>query len=315
MKQLPQNNFSHDLGRYGLIRVSGSDAVSFLHAQLSNSIEGFGSDSSRLAAWCNAKGRVLALFRVFRDGDDVCLRLPRSLLDVTLQRLRMFVLRSQVSLEDASTTWDRLGLTGPGIEHVLKDLLGDYPAEPDQVTRSAGLILLRVAGHLPRIEIHGEAAAIQAFRGKLQKAGCEPAPTPDSWQLQEILAGLPEIHPQTREAFVPQMLNLHWLQGIDFRKGCYPGQEIVARMQYLGQLKRRMYLAQAESADLPAAGSNVYGNNGETAGTVVEAARADDGHLRLLAVLQIEATGQPLYLEPGGTALKLLELPYPISVE
>jgi folate-binding protein YgfZ len=312
MNDFPEMDLMLSLDAYGLVRVGGTDARSFLHGQLSNSIEDLAPGHSRLAAWCNAKGRVIGLFRVFRQGEDYFLRAPRSLLPLVLPRLRRFVLRSRVELEDISMGWGRLALSGPGVPSLLVRLAGGFPDQPGGVLHAGGLCLVRAAGLLPRVEIHGEAAAVEALTRSLANAMQTAAA--DAWQLQEILAGQPEVWPETCESFVPQMLNLHWLQGIDFRKGCYPGQEIVARMQYLGQLKRRMYLASAETSVTPNPGSDILATGtGEAVGTVASAAAARDGRMQLLAVLQNERLENGLQLAGTGAVLSLEPLPYPVT--
>ncbi|HXG27603.1 MAG TPA: hypothetical protein VNJ47_01985 [Nevskiales bacterium] len=222
---------------YGVIRVQGSDATDFLNAQLTRRVDGIGAGASALAAWCNAQGRVQALFRVARaaDGEGYALQLPARLVPLVLPRLRLFVLRSRVTLEAASAT-----------------------AAVDRRT--------------------------------------------------EIAAGIPEIYPETREHFIPQMLNLDRLGAIDFRKGCYPGQEIVARTQYRGQLKRRMYRFAGEASELPLPGTRLLADD-DVSGTVVDAVRDEHSRVQLLAVIPIEAAPQSWRLEAGGVPLELQTLP------
>jgi hypothetical protein len=203
------------LSRYGLLSVTGADARDFLHAQLTNDIEHLAADRAALAGWCSAKGRLLASFLVIPAPQGFLLQLARDLAAPVAKRLSMFVLRSKVKVADESGRWTQEGVWDAGWE------------QPD-VAWKDGIATVRV-GERRFLQL-GPAAAMSA------------APTADEaqWTLQEIRAGRPFISAATQDQFVPQMVNLEKLGGVDFQKGCYPGQEIVARAQYRGEVKRRM---------------------------------------------------------------------------
>jgi folate-binding protein YgfZ len=224
------------LGRYGLLSVTGEDARAFLHAQLTNDVQGLAPDRAALAGWCSAQGRLLATFLVIPSPQGFLLQLARDLVPTVAKRLGMFVLRSKVKIADESDAWTQDGLWDADFQ------------QPD-VAWKDGIVTVRV----------GERRYIQMGSSE------QPNASEEDWILREIRAGRPFISSATQDKFVPQMVNLEKLGGVDFQKGCYPGQEIVARAQYRGQVKRRM--VQMQGAARP--GEEFNG------GTVVDAARGE----------------------------------------
>jgi tRNA-modifying protein YgfZ len=201
------------LNRYGLLAVTGVDARDFLHAQLTNDIANLPADRAALAGWCTAKGRLLASFLVIPFGEGFLLQAARDLAPLVTKRLSMFILRSKVKIADESGAWVQYGIWDAdlGVEGVAWD--GD-------------VVTVRV----------GERRFLKIGKGLAQSCG----QAEESWTLQEIRAGRPLISAATQDRFVPQMVNFEALGAINFQKGCYPGQEIVARAQYRGEVKRRM---------------------------------------------------------------------------
>jgi folate-binding protein YgfZ len=302
-----------DLGYYGVIAVHGTDAGRFLQAQFSNDIGGLDSGHSQLNAYCTPKGRMLGLMRVFRQGDSYYLRLPADTLEAVIQRLRMYVLRADVTLEDASESFLRIGISGEDAPGELPALTGLVPGEDNSVSRNGDLTILRVPGIYPRFEAY--AASLKSAQALWDGLNVHGAPVGEPvWRLLEILAGIPGIFASTAELFVPQMANLQLLEGVNFRKGCYPGQEIVARMQYLGTLKRRMYLGRIDTAQPPHPGDSLFSaTDGEQpVGRIVDAQPHPDGDIAALAVLQIaSAEAGDVYLgAPNGPVFSLRDLPY-----
>jgi folate-binding protein YgfZ len=224
------------LSRYGLLSVQGADAREFLHAQLTSDIRNLSPDRAALAGWCSAKGRLLATFLVIPAPQGFLLQLARDLAPAVAKRLSMFVLRSKVKIADESDAWTQDGLWDADFQ------------QPD-VAWKDGIVTVRV----------GERRYIQMGSSE------QPNASEEDWILREIRAGRPFISSATQDKFVPQMVNLEKLGGVDFQKGCYPGQEIVARAQYRGQVKRRM--VQMQGAARP--GEEFNG------GTVVDAARGE----------------------------------------
>jgi hypothetical protein len=279
-----------DLSHLGVIAAHGADAESFLQAQFSNDVSRVDVHNSQLNAYCTPKGRTLGLFRLFRIGDTFYLRLPADTLEAVLQRLRMYVLRADVTLEDVSENFFRIGVAGEDATRELAAAVGKVPEQENQVLHTSDYTVLRVPGTHSRFEVY--ATSLEAATRLWESLNVRGAPVGQSaWRLLEIQAGLPNIFEPTVELFVPQMLNLQLIDGLDFKKGCYPGQEIVARMQYLGTLKRRMYLGQIEVDGQPLPGAALYsGSDSEQAtGRIVDAQPHPDGGCAALAVIQISA--------------------------
>ena len=299
----------NDLGHFSLIRVSGTDTRTFLQGQFTNDTKLLTPEVAQLSSYCSPKGRMLGSFWIFQRNDDLYIQMPAERLDEILKRLRMFVLRSQVDIEDVSSTLARFGISGECAE----TLLPFTPAEPKGTLTRDGITVLRLPGDRPRFEVVGSPEALtpiwKSCVDKATQAG------PAFWALMDIRAGVPNVLEGTVEAFVPQMANLQLLGGISFTKGCYTGQEVVARMQYLGKLKRRMYLAHIDADTPPAPGTEIYSassESGQGAGRVVDAAPSPEGGSEALVVLQIssaEADDVRLGSE-DGPELKLLQLPY-----
>ena len=243
------------LTRYGLLSVTGPDARAFLHAQLTNDIEHLAADRWALAGWCSAKGRLLASFIVVPSPQGFLLQLARDLAAPVAKRLAMFVLRAKVKISDETASWTQHGLWDADI------------SGPD-VAWNGEVVTVRVE---PRryLQLAPANALTQS-----------PNADEVQWTLQEIRAGRPLITQATQDQFVPQMVNFEVIGGVDFRKGCYPGQEIVARAQYRGQVKRRLVHARAPAGVSLAPGQEFNG------GTVVDVAPTDGG-AELLAVVPV----------------------------
>jgi folate-binding protein YgfZ len=304
-----------DLSSLALLQATGAEAVAFLHGQLSSDIKSLETGRSTLAAYCSAKGRMFAVFRILRTGDSLLLQLPGSQAETVLKRLRMFVLRADVRIERVDERWVRLGLSGPGTEALLAKVVSAVPAAIDEVHQEDGLVVLRVPGPWPRFEL-----LVEPLRAPTVWAELASAATPvgeDRWAWLDIQAGVPNVVPATSEQFVPQMANLDLLGGVSFTKGCYPGQEIVARMHYLGRLKQRMVLAHVESRQPPQAGDKVYATShgDQAAGNLVDAREGPLGGFDVLAVVQLGSVGnEPIHLGgPEGPTLRLDTLPYSVD--
>lgn len=306
-----------DLSHWGLIAAEGADAEAFLQGQLTCDVRQITAQYSRLGAYCSPKGRVLALFRLWRSGDAVCLALPRELVDATLTRLRKYVLRAKLTLSDASDRWVRIGVAGPQAAEWLTALLGAVPEGANEVAHSVvdaqTLTTIRLPGAIPRFEVQGPVAAVAAvwttLAPRVTLAGSEP------WRLLDVLAGVPTIYPATVDAFVPQMLNLEPLGGISYQKGCYTGQEVVARTHYRGKSKRRMYLARMESPAIPQPGDSLFSpqaDASQSAGRLADVCRHPDGGYAVLAVALIDCAeqGSLQWGDAGGPLLQLESLPY-----
>lgn len=290
------------LSHWGLIRARGADAVSFLHGQLTNDVANLPPGSYRLAGFCSAKGRLQASFLIWKSAEDeLMLACARSVLPATLKRLSMFVLRARCKLSDAS---GELGLYG-ALGAAAGELLGDSAVGSTRTT-ATGTVL-----HLPAVD--GVPRAIVAV--DLARAPAVTLPV-DLWRLFEVRSGVAMVEAETAEQFVPQMLNYEIVGAVDFQKGCYPGQEVVARSQYRGTIKRRMFLFQSS---VPASsGQEVFhdADPSQPAGMVVNAAAYEGGFWALVEVKLAALERGTLQLGmPEGPALRRAELPYEVMGE
>lgn len=304
-----------ELSDLSCLRARGADALSFLNGQVSNDVRHVDRTHAQLAAWCNPKGRVLALLRVLRRDDEYCLLLPRALRETVLARLRMYILRAKVVLDHADDELGLFGLAGPQAESLLREVVGEAPATAGACTSHGQVTVVRVSNGPARFLV---VAPMDAMIGVWEKLRPRARPVAfDRWRWFDIAAGIPQVYPETAEAFVPQMLNLELLDGVDFKKGCYPGQEIVARLHYRGGLKQRMYRLHTEAPAQP--GVSVYAPDlpgGQATGAVVDAAIAPDGGTDLLAVLHTTSVAHgKLYLaSASGPTAALSALPYAMPV-
>ncbi len=299
------------LAHLGLIHAQGDDAISFLHNLLSNDVSSLGESELRRAALCTPKGRMLADFLLWRDAGGITLQLSADLLSPILKKLSMYMLRSKVKLNDASNSWTCIGLAGPQASGLLKQLGLPQPDTMQQQVFEDGTVLGLDARRFEVVVANGKAAALwQVLRANAQPVGIA------AWRGLDIAAGNPLITAATVEEFVPQMLNYELIGGVSFKKGCYPGQEIIARTQNLGKIKRRMYRAHVALEQLPA-GTPVYApETGEQAcGTVMVSAPSSQGGLDLLLVAQSScvAAGEIHLGNPSGPVPQILPLPYAVE--
>jgi len=307
-----------DLSHLGFISATGEEAQSFLQNQLSNDIKEVTEQRSQLNAYCTAKGRALALFRVFKSQDSYYLQLPVEQIEATLKRLQMFVLMTKVTLQDATDQFISFGLAGANATQLIQNIVIGPPQQDDHCISNGNLLVGKVGGPVPRYIIAGDyehaAAAWDQLKAQTTLCGNH------AWSYLDIQAGIPQIYANNTEEFVPQMLNLHSVDGISFQKGCYPGQEVVARMHFLGKLKRRMYLAHVDTDQAPQPGDLVFADDSQSdqgIGRVVQSQPAPGGGYDLQAVLQItSADNSPAHLNsPDGPDLSLLDLPYSVALE
>ncbi len=301
-----------NLDHLGVIQVSGADAQTFLQAQFSNDIAQLDSAHAQLNAYCNPKGRMFAQFIVVPHNDTYFLLLPHEILNKVLMRLRMFVLRSQVVLEDMSETYLCLGIINHHMTNTLSKL-GDLPTTPYALTEQNEQLLVNIPSPFPRYLVITRIEQAKALWqiDDITKTGA------NIWQWCDIQAGIPTIWQETLEEFVPQMVNLELIGGVNFKKGCYPGQEIVARMHYLGKPKRRMFRLHTTDIEVPSPGTQLYlpDGNGQSIGKVVSAQQNPEQGVDLLAVIQLSHIDAPqIHLnEATGPQLDMQELPYSLD--
>lgn len=302
-----------DLSQLGLIAVSGPEAASFLQGQLTNNVAALSTTASQLGSHCSPKGRMLASFRAFKVDETIYLQLPRRGVDALVKRLSMYVLRAKAKVEDASDRLSAIGIAGTCAPSLLGSQLDSVPQRYGDLTCSDGTVTIRLAGPIPRFSILGPPPAIETLWDWL--AARATVLNADFWALQDIRAGIPSVFPETSDGFVPQMANLQLLDGVSFKKGCYTGQEVVARMQYLGRLKRRMYQAQVSTEHPPLPGDVLHcasSSSEQATGRIVDAQANSDGNYELLAVVEIQAAenGEVRLGGPEGPLLSFEEPPY-----
>ncbi len=293
------------LDHLGVIRAHGLDAAKFLHGQLTQDFALLGPAEARLAAFCSPKGRMLASFIGFkRAPDEILLVCSRDLLAPTLKRLSMFVMRAQVKLSDASEAFALWGVAAEAVPG-----LPDAPWSQLNTADGRGWTRLYPADGVAR------ALCVAPIpEGGTAEPPAGPLLDGAAWQWLEVMSGVATITQPVAEAFVPQMVNYESVGGVNFKKGCYPGQEVVARSQFRGTLKRRAYRVAAEAA--LAVGQEVFHDSDpvQPCGTVVAAAANPGGGWNAIVSMQTSAAaaGQLSVGAVGGTPLSLLTLPYPL---
>ncbi|OIR14019.1 tRNA-modifying protein YgfZ [mine drainage metagenome] len=301
-----------DLSQFGVIKVYGEEAQGFLHNLLSSDVKALSPQQAQYSSFNTAKGRALATFLIWRSGAEYFLQLPRELLAPIQKKLSMYVLRSKVKIENASVSIVCLGASGADAAAPLLQLFPALPEGPLDIVQHDDASLIRLGAD--RFQINTTPQHAPALWQQLSSKA-RPAGSP-CWDWLDIRAGIPVILPQTQEQFVPQMANLDLIGAVNFKKGCYPGQEIVARMQYLGKNKRRMYLAHVFSETSPQAGDELFSMEmeGQSCGMVVNAQAAPGGGHDLLAVIQIASHDAfPVHLGSlTGARLQFQPLPYPL---
>jgi folate-binding protein YgfZ len=269
------------LPQFACLEASGADARSFLHNQLTHDIKSLPEDEARLAAWCTAKGRMLANFILYPQGDDAFrLILAAELLPGIIKRLQMYVLRSQVKLADHSADTGGLGLSGPEAATALADMGLPAPDASLHIATQDHTVIIRLPDD--RFMLFAPQERLPDFWRRLS-ARMRPVGQL-VWQWLDIRAAFPWITGATTEAFVPQMMDFDKLGGVSFKKGCYPGQEIVARAQYLGEIKRHLYRLQSAVALQPGETLHTFTHPDKAAGQVIVCAPEPEGQYAALAV-------------------------------
>ena len=298
------------LTHLGVIRVEGEDAAKFLHGQLTQDFSLLGLSEARLAAFCSAKGRMQASFiGLKRSPTDILLVCSRDILAATLKRMSMFVLRAKAKLSDATADFAVYGLAGPALQNTIETIAGYEGSAWAKID----------LGAISLINLYPDDGAARALW--VAPVGT-PAPTgavmtAELWAWSEVRGGIATITQPVVEAFVPQMLNYESVGGVNFKKGCYPGQEVVARSQFRGTLKRRAYLAHSEAALNASDELFAPADTSQPCGMVVQAAAAPSGGFDAIVSMQITAfaAGGVHAIRPDGPLLTLSPPPYPLLAD
>lgn len=304
-----------DLSHYGLIRFSGEDAQTFLQSQLSCDIREISQIKAQYGSYCTPKGRILGNFLLWQQGDDFSMQLPASLCPSIQKSLSLYILRAKVQLTNVSDNLVRIGLAGPDAARLITEVtdLACNSDQPLRVTHHEKASILYLAPYRMELVVPVEnASTIWEHLGQHAR----PVGS-NCWDWLNIQAGIPVILPETQEAFLPQMINLDAIGGVSFKKGCYPGQEIVARTQYLGKLKRRMFLAHIDTTQTIKAGDALYSADmdDQPSGNIVNVAASPNGGFDVLAVIQQSSvdTDKIHWQSLQGPILEIKVLPYLLS--
>lgn len=294
-----------------VVRVSGPGTDPFLHGQFSQKLDEVTDSHAPRAAACTPKGRAYALTRLVRQGGDVLMAFPAALADDILGRLQKYLMLFRGTTMAIDPNARLIGILGTDLADRLSPGASDQLASPCDTLALEQHRLLRTestADGLDRFEFWQLGPLSAEHQQRLDQF---PATTESNWQASEIAAGIAELAPATQEGFVPQMLNWQHLNGVHFKKGCYTGQEVIARMHFLGQLKKSLYRLRLDTDTLPPEGAAIH--NGERAvGDVVNSVRYSDGHGEVLAVIRHDADFSSLTLADSGPSLTPLALPYEV---
>ncbi|WP_299871273.1 folate-binding protein YgfZ [uncultured Cocleimonas sp.] len=304
-----------DLSERGLLEVTGEDAESFLQNQLTNDIRNVNDTTHQESAWCSPKGRIIANFRVFKRGDSFLLDLSADLVEHVTKKLRMYVMMSKVTIDDVSDSLVHFSYSGQGADAELNEILDNVPKASTEAVQSGSLSVLSIAGSNPRFDIFGEVDDCKSLWQKL--SGDAVIATSSHWDYLNIQAGIPMISTESSEAWIPQMVNYIHIGGVDFKKGCYPGQEVVARLNYLGKTKRRMFHIEAEVSSALEVGSPIKSENDTEAGKVLSSVVNPEGKAEALVILKIAETTKPLTVSVDNqeATVHFLDLPYEVEDE
>ena len=306
-----------DLSHLGLIKACGEDTQNFLHSQFTNDLKQVSNTTSQLSSYCNPKGRILSIFRIFKRDDDFFLLMRKDVIEATLQKLTMFKLMAKVELTDVSDNYVIYGVAGPESDSVLTANKINFPENTDQSLQDNKSSIIRVASESSRLLFICETEqAISTWKALSEKTIQTNAKV---WQLHDIQSGIPQVTAETSEAFIPQMVNLELIDGVNFQKGCYPGQEIVARTHYLGKPNRRMFKINIKSDQTPNPGDNIFSekDGDQPVGKIVTAVKSNRDAITALAVLRIEKKeSQDLHIcSIDGPEASVLSLPYSLETE
>jgi tRNA-modifying protein YgfZ len=298
------------LALYGVLEAHGPDSTKFLQGQLTCDVQAVGPTRSTPGAYCTQKGRMLSSFQLLqREDDHLWLRMRADLIANTAATLGKYSVFSKVKLAPR-TDIIGFGVHGPDAAALLLELCGSVPEGLDATLSVGDTLLLRRADDWFECWLPASAAADFWHRAAPRAA---PAGTA-YWRWLVLRSGFGEVSAATAELFIPQMLNYHLNGAVNFQKGCYTGQEIVARTHYRGQVKRHVQLVHCDAAEAPQPGTEVWGAAGNAIGNVVDSARADDRYCELLAVIaDSEGSAGQLRLDEGVATLTPLPLPYAIN--
>lgn len=290
--QATLSNIIVNLASEGFLKITGPDAKKLLQGQLTCDLETITPTHSSLAGLCNPQGRLISLFRLFMVEEAYYLQMPKNLLPITLSRLQKYAVFYKVTLQDESNLLRKLGLINPETTPPLT-----LPQNVNEVSYHQGITAIRLPDPLPRYELIGQINTMTTLEKNLSEwtaLGDE-----NQWKYRNICTNIPTVYAETSEKFLPHDLQLHKLDAISFEKGCYTGQEIIARMQYLGKSKNALFRAKAETKQLPAPGTAIYTETGAS-GAIVDCCQIDYNTLEML-IMAPESKAESLFLDTART--------------
>ncbi len=294
----------------GVFTVDGPDAEIFLQAQLTNDISALDTRHWQRTAYCNPKGRVIAIMEIARHNGGFWVITHADLLEPLIRRLSMYILRAKVELKTLDG-FKSIGIYGDGLACVIRNCWPNLENTGPGIIWQDEVLIRRIEGRQTRLMLTGRADKIHSLSDALEEVFTSAGT--DAWRREGILDGVPRINGITTEQFIPQALNLDLIDGVSFNKGCYPGQEIVARVHFLGKTKQRMYLAYISGDHLVNAGDPVYRDGQEQrAGTVIDTVRGETGYDALISVPVDSKESYRLNRTHGG-AVERCEPPYSID--
>ena len=280
------------LDQVSLIEVQGEDHIEFLQGQLTQDIKLLTQGQAKFAGFCNPKGRLLAFMLAYGYHNAIHIQIDKSIEESILKRLKMYVLRSRVTIQSLSNQFTQIGFIG---SEALTKINIDPPQNFLEITASHDVIIMRISKDTERYQLIGKNLAVDAL---IKLALSEYTPMSiDEWNNASILDGIPEVFPSTQEAFIPQSLNMDLIDGVNFKKGCYTGQEIVARTHYLGKVKRRMYRVSVESEDNLIAGDLIFNEKKEEVGQLVRSAKENSKKINALIELRVDQVRGVLFIK------------------
>ena len=280
------------LDQVSLIEVQGEDHIEFLQGQLTQDIKLLTQGQAKFAGFCNPKGRLLAFMLAYGYHNAIHIQIGKSIEESILKRLRMYVLRSKVSIQSLSDQFTQIGFLG---SEALTKININAPQNFLEITASHDVIIMRISKDTERYQLIGKNLAVDALV-KLALSEYTPMSI-DEWNNASILDGIPEVFPSTQEAFIPQSLNMDLIDGVNFKKGCYTGQEIVARTHYLGKVKRRMYRVSVESQDNLIPGDLILNEKKEEVGQLVRSAKENSKKINALIELRVDQVRGVLFIK------------------
>ncbi len=280
------------LNKISTIKVEGDERVEFLQGQLTQDINLLSKNNSLYAGFCNPKGRMLAFMLCYLNDTSIHIQINNSIEESIFRKLQMYILRSKVSLCSLKESFTCVGFVGSKI-FLEQDI--ELPKHYLDITQSHDVMIMNMGRDTERYQLMGETSKIHKFI-KLNLSEYSLM-SYEGWNNLNILDGIPDIYPTTQEVFIPQSLNMDLMDGINFKKGCYTGQEIIARTHYLGKVKRRMYRAYTESQEDLIPGDHILNEKQEEIGQIVRLAKENDHKVNILIELRVEQSQEALYVK------------------